>query len=326
MLAGNRRRDRRAAKVAELSIAQQQMLQIAAAVGRGARIIVFDEPTSSLSHHEAEALYRLIARLQRAGRDVHLRQPPDGRDLPTVRHGDGAAGWPPRRHTARARARSRHARADDDRPPGGRLLPAARGGRTWRRGAARREPFESGGIRRSLVLAQGRRSPRIRGARWARADPRSRRLSSAWIQGQLVVSSCAAAAPPRVTSGGDARRPGPRARGPQAPGARALHERARERHARRPAPPRARPIHPPAGRTSDGPVVLPETAHPDLRHRAAAAGLSGGNQQKIVLAKWLAAECTILILDEPTRGVDVGAKAEIHALIDSLASAATPSC
>ena len=51
-----------------------------------------------------------------------------------------------------------------------------------------------------------------------------------------------------------------------------------------------------------------------------AAGLSGGNQQKIVLAKWLAAECTILILDEPTRGVDVGAKAEIHALIDSLAS------
>jgi ABC-type sugar transport system ATPase subunit len=51
------------------------------------------------------------------------------------------------------------------------------------------------------------------------------------------------------------------------------------------------------------------------------AGLSGGNQQKIVLAKWLAARCRILILDEPTRGVDVGAKAEIHALIDELAAA-----
>jgi ABC-type sugar transport system ATPase subunit len=50
------------------------------------------------------------------------------------------------------------------------------------------------------------------------------------------------------------------------------------------------------------------------------AGLSGGNQQKIVLAKWLAARCRILILDEPTRGVDVGAKAEIHALVDRLAS------
>jgi ABC-type sugar transport system ATPase subunit len=49
--------------------------------------------------------------------------------------------------------------------------------------------------------------------------------------------------------------------------------------------------------------------------------LSGGNQQKLVLAKWLACECRILILDEPTRGVDVGAKAEIHRLIEELAAA-----
>ncbi len=49
--------------------------------------------------------------------------------------------------------------------------------------------------------------------------------------------------------------------------------------------------------------------------------LSGGNQQKLVLAKWLACKCRILILDEPTRGVDVGAKAEIHRLIDELAAA-----
>ena len=49
------------------------------------------------------------------------------------------------------------------------------------------------------------------------------------------------------------------------------------------------------------------------------AGLSGGNQQKIALAKWLARECAVLIVDEPTRGVDVGAKAEIHHLLDELA-------
>jgi ABC-type sugar transport system ATPase subunit len=56
---------------------------------------------------------------------------------------------------------------------------------------------------------------------------------------------------------------------------------------------------------------------------AAVAGLSGGNQQKIVLAKWLAADARILILDEPTRGVDVGAKAEIHTLIGELAARGT---
>jgi ribose transport system ATP-binding protein len=47
--------------------------------------------------------------------------------------------------------------------------------------------------------------------------------------------------------------------------------------------------------------------------------LSGGTQQKVVLAKWLCTESKMLIFDEPTRGIDVGAKEEIHSLMNNLA-------
>jgi putative multiple sugar transport system ATP-binding protein len=51
--------------------------------------------------------------------------------------------------------------------------------------------------------------------------------------------------------------------------------------------------------------------------------LSGGNQQKVLLAKWMFAEPDVLILDEPTRGIDVGAKYEIYCIINDLAAAGT---
>ena len=53
---------------------------------------------------------------------------------------------------------------------------------------------------------------------------------------------------------------------------------------------------------------------------AMANSLSGGNQQKIVLAKWLATHPKVLLLDEPTRGIDINAKAEIYKLIKQLAA------
>jgi ABC-type sugar transport system ATPase subunit len=51
-----------------------------------------------------------------------------------------------------------------------------------------------------------------------------------------------------------------------------------------------------------------------------AGNLSGGNQQKVVLAKWLARNCEVLIFDEPTRGIDAGAKYEIYLLMNELAA------
>jgi len=58
---------------------------------------------------------------------------------------------------------------------------------------------------------------------------------------------------------------------------------------------------------------------PSIEHEV--RKLSGGNQQKVVLARWLARKPKVLILDEPTRGIDVGAKAEIYHIIDDLAAA-----
>jgi ABC-type sugar transport system ATPase subunit len=54
--------------------------------------------------------------------------------------------------------------------------------------------------------------------------------------------------------------------------------------------------------------------------RKAVTSLSGGNQQKVVIAKWLLNEPDVLLMDEPTRGIDIGAKFDVYALIDSLAA------
>jgi ribose transport system ATP-binding protein len=56
---------------------------------------------------------------------------------------------------------------------------------------------------------------------------------------------------------------------------------------------------------------------PSLQQRV--SYLSGGNQQKVVVGKWLVRDCDILIFDEPTRGIDVGAKSELYKLLNDLA-------
>lgn len=65
-------------------------------------------------------------------------------------------------------------------------------------------------------------------------------------------------------------------------------------------------------------VKLLKTKTPSVEQLV--VNLSGGNQQKVVIAKWLVRNCDILIFDEPTRGIDVGAKSEIYQLMNELAS------
>jgi ABC-type sugar transport system ATPase subunit len=90
------------------------------------------------------------------------------------------------------------------------------------------------------------------------------------------------------------------------------------------------------GLAADGPIVRSRVLKRRARDQVAglrirsrsvdqpAGSLSGGNQQKVVVAKWLDAAPSVVLLDDPTRGVDVGAKAEMHALIRSTADAGAP--
>jgi rhamnose transport system ATP-binding protein len=75
-------------------------------------------------------------------------------------------------------------------------------------------------------------------------------------------------------------------------------------------------------RARENKAVAPWAARLEVKTNAldmAARTMSGGNQQKVVIAKWLATQPDLLIIDEPTRGIDVGTKAEVHRLLSELA-------
>ena len=307
-------------RVGDLTTGLQQMLQIATAVGYGARVIVFDEPTSSLSQHEAEKLYELIARLRDAGVTsiyVSHRMEEIFRlcDAVTVmRDGRHVATHPTSDLTTADLVQMMIGRGLDDYfpshvsgEPGAELLrvealssPAGFRDVSFSLRAGEVLGFAGlvGAGRSEIAQALFGLDPQATGRVWIgerRADVRSpadaRRAGLGLVpedrKRQGLVLSMSALANTTLT---------------------VLHQLARATFIQRRAE-----------------RALASTYFDRLRVRAPAldaptAGLSGGNQQKLVLAKWLAARSRILILDEPTRGVDVGAKAEIHALIDRLAA------
>ena len=304
----------------ELTIGQQQVVQIAAAIGRGARIIVFDEPTSSLSQHEAERLYDLIGRLRARGvTAIYVSHRMDEIfrlcDAVTVLRDGRHVDTRPIASLDRAalvemmigRRLEEYFPAHIEAEPGPELLKVdgltspgrftdvsfrVRAGEVLGLaglvGAGRSEIaqalFGLDHQARGQVHVAGQpvriTSPEVAMNHGIGLVPEDRKRQGL-VLSMSAMSNTSLATLQRLARLGFIRRNQERAQ------ARTYFDRLRVR-----------------------------AASPDV----IAAGLSGGNQQKLVLAKWLAAQCRILILDEPTRGVDVGAKAEIHALIDRLAA------
>ena len=310
-------------RLGELSIGNRQMVQIAAAVGGGARIIVFDEPTSSLSQAEADRLYALLARLKARGVTcifVSHRMPEIFAlcDSVSVLR-DGA-------HVA-TRATSDLGEADLVEMMIGRPL-------------AEYIPMSRDGVRGAEVLR----------VEHLTVPAHFQDISFALHAGEVVglaglmgagrsELACALFGLDTVTAGLvyvngiEARIDDPRQAIDYGIGF-VPEDRKRQGLVLSESAMRNTSL-PTLGRLSRFGWIQRRRERrqtvalfDQLRVRtpgldAVVAGLSGGNQQKVVLAKWLAAKPRILILDEPTRGVDVGAKAEIHALIGQLAAQGT---
>jgi ABC-type sugar transport system ATPase subunit len=309
--------------VGDLTVAEQQVVQIAAAVGGGARVIIFDEPTSSLSEQEADHLYALMGRLRDRGVTsvyVSHRMPEIFRlcDTITVLR-DG-------RHVTTQPASALDEAALVELMIGRRLdlyLPkqtAHQLGETILRVDRLSSPGKFHEVSFEVRAGEIVGLAGLVGAGRSDVAKAIFGLDTA-AEGRVEVAGkpLPGGSPIAAMRAGLGLVPEDRKRQgfiPQLSGSQNL----------------ALPVLPQLARwgwlRAGAERALGEEAFGRLKLRApnleaATVGLSGGNQQKIVFAKWLAARCQLLILDEPTRGVDVGAKSEIHSLIHDLAEAGT---
>ncbi|MEO7521227.1 MAG: sugar ABC transporter ATP-binding protein [Gemmatimonas sp.] len=320
-------------QLGELSVGQRQMVQIATAVSGGARIIVFDEPTSSLTQVEADRLYELLQRLKARGVTclfVSHRMPEIFRLCDTVSVlRDG-------RHVATRAASSLTENELVELMIGRTITPLA--------ARARSATSASDG---SGALSSAMPSDVLLDVHELSLTGQFERVSFAVRAGEIVgLAGLVGAGRSQVAESIFGVHPASTGR---------IRVRGRDVHIDSPRAAirlgiglvpedRKRQGIVPHGTCRENMTLatlrdvsrlgllrlkdertLAEHFIRRLRIRtpsgdAPVSGLSGGNQQKIVLARWLAARSQLLILDEPTRGVDVGGKAEIHALITDLAA------
>lgn len=305
--------------IGELPVSQQQLIQIAAAVGRGARLIIFDEPTSSLSGYEAERLFALIKRLQEHGvtsiyvshRLEELFSLCD--TITVLRDGKVVSTKPTRELSKDSLVEMMIGRTLQEYFPEhlesslGMELLRVEG--FWSPGKFKNISFslKRGEVLGFAGLVGSGRTEIAKGLFGLDREARG----NIYIEGKKISINTPAMA---VRHG------------------LGLVPEDRKRYGIvQSMNVRENMTFPILGRLSTFGWIhkwkernMAEDFSRRLGVRAPGidtiiASLSGGNQQKIVLARWLAANCRILILDEPTRGVDVGSKAEMHTLIDQAA-------
>ena len=306
------------ARAADLSMPEQQLVEIAKALGAQARIVIMDEPTASLTEREVDRLFQVVHRLRESGVGIvyishRLEEVMAIADRITVLR-DG--------RTVATRPRSELSTSELVAMMVGRELQAvfpkrpvrtgdvvlAVDGLTSRAGDCSNVGFE---LRRGEVLGfaglvgSGRTALaetlfglrpiehgtiRVNGTPVAISNPAdATRAGIAYVPEDRrrhgVIGELSVAANTTLASLGRVSRAG------------LIREASERRRAQR----YMRRLQ-----------IKTSSSYTLVEH------LSGGNQQKVALARWLATHPAVLILDEPTQGIDIGAKAEVHALMQSL--------
>jgi ribose transport system ATP-binding protein len=310
------------ADAGSLSIADQQMVEIAKALTLDARILVFDEPTAALDNAESEKLFRLIDELRRDGAAIiyishrmaevfaladRLSVIKDGRKVATVARAETDPDTVVRQMVGREIGTLFPARSKTIQP-GDTVLDIAGGNNRWLSdinltlrageivGVAGLEGSGKSALGRALSGDAPFRSARIRmwdGSGGVSSPRQSVRRRVAYIPEDRKIEGLGLRQSLRENT--------------------ALARRAL-----------SRPLSP-ASRNGCSSVAM-DSLLDRLDVRASDFGmsvgaLSGGNQQKVVVARWLAVDPVIWVLCEPTRGVDVGAKSAIYKILRGIADA-----